>query len=83
MHNDTVYHDNRDDKETDIYVVDSSVGRMSQLCMDWLKGKGFDQDICNKFVGEYILLTQKYQPILISSFYLFTNRRGPCRLCYH
>ena len=30
--------------------------------VDWLKSKGFDQDVCDKFIGEYIIpfsLTQK------------------------
>jgi hypothetical protein len=22
--------------------------------VDWLKSKGFDQDVCDKFIGEYI-----------------------------
>lgn len=39
--------------------------------VDWLKNKGFDQDVCDKFVGEYIILhylTQQYQSNLFSYY---------------
>ena len=39
--------------------------------VDWLKSKGFDQDVCDKFIGDYMVpfcMTQK-QYLFIISFY--------------
>jgi hypothetical protein len=39
--------------------------------VDWLKSKGFDQDVCDKFVGEYIIFSAK----TIINFNLFLTNR--------
>ena len=40
--------------------------------VDWLKSKGFDQDVCDKFIGEYTLLLNTKT---IINFHLFPTNR--------
>jgi hypothetical protein len=47
--------------------------------VDWLKSKGFDQDICDKFVGEFVVLSVQHKNINSNLF--LANRTRNYRRC--
>ena len=44
--------------------------------VDWLKVKGFDQDVCDKFIGEYIIVLFCLNTNTIISFNLFYYKQN-------
>lgn len=51
--------------------------------VDWLKSKGFDQDVCDKFVGEYIVLPFLLTQNILIDFYHKQNKKLQETSCWN